>query len=378
MQNFSDLFPQNHDISYLNHAAVSPWPKAAVDAAVAFARENGYQGARDYPHWLKTEAQLRQRLCKLLGTSDTAEIALAKSTSEALSMIAYGLRWKTGDEIIITNQEFPSNRIVWESLYSRGVTVVVADISNKDPIAAIADCITNRTRMISVSSVQYASGLKMDLERLGAICRDSNVLLCIDAIQSLGATPFDQLKIQADFIVADGHKWMMAAEGLALFYIKQERQHELQLNEYGWHMVKDRGNYDRIDWEPAEDATRFECGSPNMMGTHILNASLKTLLDIGMETIHEQLQKRMDYLTEQLLSTPDIDVLSPMDPDQRSGIVTFRPRAECDLSTLHKQLMERGVICAQRGGGIRFSPHFYTTPEAIDKAINELKVLVHD
>ncbi len=369
---FDQYFALDPNISYLNHAAVSPWPRAAAEAVKRFAQENVVSGAEHYPRWLETEKQLRQRLAKLINVPGTQEIALAKNTSEALSLIAYGLKWQAGDEVVISNQEFPSNRIVWESLARFGVKVVQADITVEDPVVALAKACTDKTRLLSVSSVQYASGLKIDLETLGAACRQRGILLCVDAIQSLGAMPFDQTKIQADFIVADGHKWMMGPEGLALFYVNWKRLEQLQLQQFGWHMVQHRGDYSRSDWSPAVDATRFECGSPNMLGIFTLNASLGVLLGIGMDVICAQLHQRVDYLLQQLDTLPGVTLLSPREVHRRGGIVTFQ-LAGHEHATLHQHLMQQGVICAHRGGGIRFSPHFYTPKAAIDRAIHILR-----
>lgn len=376
MQNFDEYFPQAPKICYLNHAAVSPWPKCSEEALVNFAKENTFHGAAYYPKWMQVEKQCRERLAKLIGISNSEEIALAKSTSEALSIIAYGLSWQAGDEIIITSHEFPSNRIVWESLGQFGVKLLIADIDEFAPVDAIKSLVTSKTRLISVSSVQYASGIKMDIEALGALCRQQDILFCVDAIQSLGAIPFDQNKVHADFIVADGHKWMMAAEGLALLYVRDSIQDQLKLHQYGWHMIHQRGNYDRTDWEPAHNATRFECGSPNMLGTHVLNASLGFIHEIGIDTISLELKARMDYL-ENLVrrELPDADILSPGNSETRAGIFTFKPKIS-DLKALHSTLMEKGVICAYRGGGIRFSPHFYTRPETIERAVSLTKELV--
>jgi len=248
MQSFNEHFPLDPSICYLNHAAVSPWPLRTTNALTDFAKENSTFGATNYLKWLETEQQLRARLAKLINTHDTDEITLAKSTSEALSIIAYGIDWQAGDEVIISSHEFPSNRIVWESLAQFGVKTVIADFPTSsastiaDPINSIQSCITKNTRLVSISSVQYASGLRINLDALSLLCQKHQILLCVDAIQSLGAIPFDQNKVQADFIVADGHKWMMAAEGLALLYIKKERQNQLKLTQFGWHMIKDKGN----------------------------------------------------------------------------------------------------------------------------------------
>jgi cysteine desulfurase/selenocysteine lyase len=379
MQNFTEHFPQDPSICYLNHAAVSPWPICTTNALTDFAKENAVFGATNYLNWLETEKQLRRRLAKLINTHDTDEITIAKSTSEALSIIAYGINWQEGDEVIISSHEFPSNRIVWESLAQFGVKTVTANFPTSstaiETITSIKDCITKNTRLVSISSVQYASGLRMDLEALSQLCQKQQILLCVDAIQSLGALPFDQTKIQADFIVADGHKWMMAAEGLALLYIKREHQSQLKLTQFGWHMIKDKGNYGAREWEPANDGTRFECGSPNMLGIHTLNASLGLIHEIGIETIASELNKRMHYLTKQLTTIQGLTILSPVEEALRGGIITFKID-NTDANTLYLALMKKRVICACRGGGVRFSPHFYTSKTVMDSAIKILKTLL--
>ena len=374
--NIQEQFPQDSSICYLNHAAVSPWPLCTQQAVTQFAQQNVHQGATDYLQWMKVELELRQRLAALIHTKDITEIALAKSTSEALSIIAYGIAWQAGDEIIISDQEFPSNRIIWESLADRGVKVIEVPIGEKASIETFENAITPSTRLLSISSVQYASGQRIDLVKLGTLCRQNDVMYCVDAIQSLGTLPFDQNEIQADFIVGDGHKWMMAAEGLSLLYVKQKYINTLKLHQFGWHMVKDKGNYDEPSWEPATDATRFESGSPNMLGIHALHASLGLLLSYGISQVHQDLEARVAYLIEQLLTIPGVEILSPIEPELRAGIVTFRP-AHDDLKALYQSLMDNKVICAYRGGGIRFSPGFYTPYSQIDKAILRLKEILN-
>ena len=373
----AEQFPQSEELCYLNHAAVSPWAACTEEAVSRFATENVIHGAQHYPKWLKTEQELREKLAQLIGITSTHEIALSKNTSEALSIIAYGLDWKDGDEVIISNQEFPSNRIVWESLAQFGVKLRTANIDQQDPPSAIKQLISPNTRLISISSVQYASGIAINLKALSKLCQENKCLLCVDAIQSLGALPFNQNEIDADFIVADGHKWMMAAEGLALLYVKERHISKLKLYQYGWHMVQQRGNYDALEWQAASDAKRFECGSPNMLGIHALNASLGLLLDIGIENIHQALCERTDYLVDQLSHIEGLSFIShnAEEPRLQSGIICFTIDG-FDSQELYQNLMSKNVICANRGGGVRFSPHFYTAKKVIDKAIDILKALV--
>ncbi len=370
---FQKEFPLDPELCYLNHAAVAPWPARTAQAVSAFAQQNMTQGARAYPEWLKTETELRQRLQAMINAPHWRDIALLKSTSEALSFVAQGLEWNPGDQIVITSDEFPSNRIVWEALTKHGVKVVEANLHGDDsPEEAILDATTPTTKLVSVSSVQYASGIRLNLEHLGRELNRRGILFCVDAIQSIGAHQFDVQRIGADFVMADGHKWMLGPEGLALFYVKPGLRNRLELLEYGWHMVQNRGNYDLKHWYPAEDATRFECGSPNMLGIHALNASLSLLLEVGMEQVEKQLQHNMSILIDALSSVEGIRFLSPRAPGSRAGILTF-DIAGVSSNNLYQALMARGVICACRGGGVRFSPHFYTSEEVLLRAVEILK-----
>ncbi|AQZ95641.1 aminotransferase class V-fold PLP-dependent enzyme [Halopseudomonas phragmitis] len=364
-------FPQLNQLCYLNHAAVAPWPKRAAEAVSAFARENLVQGARDYPRWSQAEKHLRRQLQSLLNAASVDDIALVKNTSEALSFVAMGLDWQAGDEIVISDQEFPSNRIVWEALAPQGVRLNQVSLDSPDPEAALISALGPDTRLLSISSVQYGSGLRLDLERLGRACREHGVLFCVDAIQSLGALPFDVQAIDCDFAMADGHKWLLGPEGLGVFYCRAPAREQLRLTQFGWHMVEALGDYDREDWQPASSARRFEPGSPNMLAQQALSASLSLLLDVGMEQVALALEQRIEYLLEQLRQRPFIELLSPSEPARRAGIVTFRLH-ERNQAAVFEQLRKADVVCAQRGGGIRWSPHFYTPQRVLDQALMRL------
>lgn len=366
MSDWQDEFPQDEDLCYLNHAAVAPWPKRSHDAVVRFAAENVTHGARHYPRWLATEVRLREQLQRLVNAPSSADISLLKNTSEGLSVIAAGLAWQPGDRVLISNQEFPSNRIPWQALARVGVAVDQADISDDDPEAALIEAMTPQTRLLSISSVQYGTGLRLDLARLGEACRERGILFCVDAIQSLGVLPMDVQAIHADFVVADGHKWMLGPEGLALFYCRAALRPTLTLYQHGWHMVANAGDYSRQDWQPADDGTRFECGSPNLLCAHALSASLSLIEEVGVNRIASQVAGHIDYLA-QTLKALDLTVITPTDRARRAGIITFRPGG--DSKACWQALMAEGVICAPRGGGIRLSPHFYTPPAVLERAM---------
>ncbi|UJJ31285.1 aminotransferase class V-fold PLP-dependent enzyme [Halopseudomonas maritima] len=373
-QRWHAQFPQAADLCYLNHAAVAPWPQRAADAVSDFARENLFRGAQHYPQWSRTEKHLRNQLRELLNAPHSDDIALVKNTSEALSFVAQGLTWQPGEQVIISNQEFPSNRLPWEALRDQGVEVIAVELGD-NPEQALIAAMGPHTRLLSISSVQYGTGLRLDLQQLGTACRERGILFCVDAIQSLGAHPFDVQQIDCDFAMADGHKWLLGPEGLGVFFCHARVREQLQLTQHGWHMVEALGDYDRLDWRPTRSARRFEAGSPNTLAQQALSASLSLLLEADMAWVQTQIDARICLLAEQLAKLPGVTILSDLRPARRSGIITFVV-AGLDHKALHKALMERGVVCALRGGGIRWSPHFYTPETTLERALAHLAELI--
>ncbi|PCI68808.1 MAG: aminotransferase [Piscirickettsiaceae bacterium] len=365
--NFDKEFNLDDEVMYLNHAAVAPWPVRTEQAVNEFCRENVTIGSKKYANWLTVEARLKKQIATLINASSVGEIALVKNTSEALSFVAYGLDWHKGNNIVTSDEEFPSNMIPWESLANQGVTVKKTPLKNiSDPTAELIKQIDGNTRLLTISSVQYASGLRVDLERLGEACRQKNVLFCIDAIQSIGAFEFDVQRYQVDFVMADGHKWLLGPEGLGLFYCRQASLHKLKLTQFGWHMVEDMGNYDATTWEETKTARRFECGSPNMLSIHALSASIGLLLDVGMETVTKNVVERGQYVINKVNQNNSLTLLT--NPDEHgNNIVVFKP-SNNQTDALFNYLTTNNVVCAKRGGGIRFSPHFYTPNPIIHRA----------
>lgn len=365
-------FPLDPELVHLNHAGVAPWPRRTVEAVRLFAEENAQWGSRHYTRWTEREDALREQLGSLVNAPSKDDIALLKSTSEALSVVAYGIDWRRGENVVTARQEFPSNRVVWQSLEPRfGVEARLADLTASDPPEqSLFDLVDEDTRLIAVSSVQFATGLRLDLERIGRFCRDREILFCVDGIQSIGAVPVDIQAIDADFIAADGHKWMLGPEGVALLYCRAERREELRLNQFGWHMLENSHDYERLDWQPASSARRFEAGSPNTLGIFALHASLSLILETGIDRVAESVSRNISYLID-CLTKNDFEILSPTRETRRAGIVVCR-HPEIPSEDLYRHLQANKVLCALRGGGIRFSPHFYTPQRALDRAIDIL------
>lgn len=365
----ADEFPLTPAWTYLNHAAVAPWPRRTSEAVKRFAEENQHHGAVHYERWLATERHTRDQVATLIHAPSSDGIAFVKNTSEALSIVAHGFPWQAGDEVVISDEEFPSNRIVWESLARYGVRVREVGLRTENPEQALLDATGACTRVLSISSVQYASGLRLDLARLGAGCRERGIAFCVDAIQSLGAVEHDVQSCGIDFLMADAHKWLLSPEGIGVFYCSAAWRERLTLHEYGWRMVRDPGDFDRRDWQIEPTARRFECGSPNMLGIHALSASLSLLLEIGMPQVERLVLARAEHLMTRIEASAALQLVTRREPGRYAGIVSFRHR-DLSAAALYEKLRKRHVLCALRAGAVRFSPHCHTPLSQLDQALH--------
>lgn len=369
-------FPSlQRDEIYLNHAAMGPWCSDSHAAVSQFADENLHCGAWNYAQWMQLEEQLHRQLADFIGVHERDDIALVKNTSEGLSLIAQGINWAAGDEIVIPDLEFPSNRLCWWQQQHRGALLREVHLAAAEPEQALMAACTERTRLMSVSAVQYGAGLRLDLERLGQFCRERGILFCVDGIQQLGALQLNALTIQCDFLVADAHKWLLGPEGIALFYSTAEARSQLNQDQIGWRMYPDPFNFERSDWTPPASARRFEIGSPNMLGIFAFAAALRMFQDYGMAQVEQRLLANMAVLFERLAQIPGIELRSHADPAYRSGIINFAPRPKTGLTSaqLHRRLLQAGIFGAQRGPGIRWSPHFYQSPAQMQRAVELLE-----
>jgi selenocysteine lyase/cysteine desulfurase len=352
-------FPVLEHGPYCNHAAIGPWPRCAAEAVQAFAEENQRRGPTGYPAWIRRERELRQALADLTGAAGPADIALLKNTTEGISLVAWGLDWREGDNVVLPRDEFASNRLPWLAQRGRGVEAREIDIRAADDAeAALIAALDARTRVLTVSAVQWSDGFRLDLQRLGDACRRRGVLFFVDAIQQLGALPMDVAACRIDFLAADAHKWLLGPEGIAVFYSSADARSRLQLLQQGWHMFEDSWNFQRTDWTPTAGAKRFEAGSPNSVGQAAFHASLGLLLEFGMETVAKRVLGNSDQLIRRLQASRGLRLVSRTEAPRRSGIVTFAAES-VPAAELHRKLLAAGVACALRGDGIRLSPHFY-------------------
>ena len=305
------------------------------------------------------EKELRQLLACLTGAKSEDDIALLKNTTEGISLVAWGLDWQSGDNIVLPSGEFPSNRLPWLAQAAHGVEIREVDIRTAENAEnALIEAMDGHTRLLSVSAVQWNDGFRLDLEKLGEACRSQSVLFFVDAIQQLGALSVDVESCHIDFLAADAHKWLLGPEGIAMFYCRESARPRLRLIQQGWHMFDNPWNFHRGEWEPSTSAKRFEAGSPNSVGQAALYASLNLLLKAGMEQVSGRILRNTEFLINALSLVPVVQITSRTESERRSGIVSFT-HENIPSRTLNIRLAESGATCAVRGNSIRLSPHFY-------------------
>ncbi|MBI4552479.1 MAG: aminotransferase class V-fold PLP-dependent enzyme [Candidatus Latescibacteria bacterium] len=363
-------FPVVERWLYLNHAAVSPISRRVRTTIEGFVQDHHENAAMHTREWEARHDAVRHLAARLVNAGPD-EIAFVKNTSEGLSFAANGIEWKHGDNVVITNVEFPANVYPWLNLQRRGVEVrFVAERSGRVAVDDIRAAVDARTRAVSLSLVEYGNGFRNDIASIGALCREHGILFIVDGIQALGALQFDLKETPVDILTADAHKWLMGPEGIGMFYCSREVMDRITLYEVGWHTVAHAEDYATYDFTLAPDARRFECGTLNTVGIYGLGAALELILDVGIEVIEERLRVLTDGLIEGL-RRKDYRILSPRGDDEWSGIVTFASD-RYSVQDLHKTLRSQNIITARRGGGVRVSPHYYNTEDELRRVVEAL------
>jgi len=368
------LFPITQRCIFLNHAATSPLPIPAVEAMTSLiAQREGRKGFN--VDWDERVAEVRELIARLIHAS-SKEIAFVGNTSHGLNIVAAGLDWHAGDNVVCAETEFPANVYPWLNLRRKGVEVRFARArEGRISLEAIAEQMDDRTRLVALSFVEFVTGYRNDLAAISELCRQHGARLCVDGIQGLGALPLDVNECGVDFLAAGAPKWLLGPIGIGFFYCRRQRLSELDLSMAGWQGVVERENYFRYDSPWFSDARRFEVGSLNYLGIAGLGASLKLLLDVGIERIEGRILGLTDHLLA-LLKAEGYQIITPHAcREERSGIVSFVPKDE-DPGALAKRLRAADIVVSARGPYIRVSPHFYNTEAEIEqfvKALNELR-----
>jgi selenocysteine lyase/cysteine desulfurase len=370
-------FPSRLSTIQMNHAAVSPLPARAAAALGGYATLLATRGPLAFPELMARLAALREAGARLLGVTEAlggaSSVSIVPNTTYGLALVAGGLDWKPGDVVVTTESEFPANLAPWLDLARHGVEV--RRIPTRDgaytaeEVFAACDA---RTRLVSLSLVAYHTGFVAPATEVSAFCRARGIAFGLDAIQAAGAIPVDVASLGADYLSADGHKWMLGPEGCGLFFTTPAFRARLRAPS-GWLNLK-RTHPTQYELGPnpeyAEDATKFEIGALPMPGVFALHASIGLLLEAGLETVGRRIGAVLDVLAEGLPKLGFAPVLHRQ--AIRSGILAARPPAGVDARLAMKHLEGGGVACSARAGFLRLSPHFGNEPEDAERVLELL------
>jgi cysteine desulfurase / selenocysteine lyase len=330
--------------------------------------ENGVVNIRD---WLDTYEATRDSAAKLV-RAHSHEIAFMRNTSEAISAVANGIDWRGGDNVVTCNVEFPANVYPWLRL-SNQVGIQIKWASERDgriDADELLSLVDDRTRVVTVSWVQFASGFRSDLGKIGKFCRDRDIIFVVDVIQGLGGLELDVERDCVDAFAADAHKYLLGPEGIALLYVSDRIIDRVQPTVVGWTSVKNYEHHLEYDLDYREGAGRFECGTLNSAGVYGLGASLDLFLENNPKEIEKYLLGLTDYLAGQL-SEKGYNVVSSRRPGEDSSVVTCT-HPKHSPKELYRLLLEKNIVTAPRANRLRISPHFYNTREEIDILIKAL------
>jgi selenocysteine lyase/cysteine desulfurase len=368
-ETYRDEFPVTQNLLYLNHAAVAPLSRRCASAMQSLAQDALDFGSIHYGDWMATYAALRSSTARLINAKPS-EIALVKNTSEGIAIVAMGIDWHPSDAIVAFKEEFAANYFPWKKLESKGVEVRWLSVfDNLETIEAAV----RGARMLAISYVQYLSGYRADLAKLGEICAQYGCLFFVDAIQGMGAFPIDVEAAKIDALAADGHKWMIGPEGCGVLYVRQSRQDEIEPVQIGWTNFAHYADYASRDMTLRHDAGRYESGTLNTIGCYGLRAAIDMLLEIGVENIAPAVQGLADRIRAGAESA-GYQCLGPRTPETGAGIVAIK-HPTLDALYVVRQLKERGISVTARQGWVRISPHFYNSPADIDRLTRELEIL---
>lgn len=375
LSSYRKEFPVCEHTVYLNHAGVSPTSKRVRDAVAAWMDRLVDRGVLDEPLWEKELEACRTRFANLVHASPD-EIAFVRNTSHGLALVAEGLDWCEGDRIAVATEiEYPSNIYPWLHLAHRGVEVdTVQAVQGAVTAEAIESVLRPKTRLVAVSSTQYATGAVTDLEAIGKLCRDRGLLFCVDGIQTLGALELDVKKAGIHFLPADSHKWLLGMPGIGALYVDREVAEKVRPVLVGWKSTTDAWNFDRAHFELLSDARKFEEGSPPYALIAGFNAALGLLEEVGISAVTRHIEGLVDRLAAGLTR---IGAEVGPHPDVRHHILTFtHPR--CDGERLLDRLEERSFVLSRRRGRLRVSPHFYNTEEEMDRLVSAVASTVDE
>lgn len=365
------LFPVTQNYVYLNHAAVCPISLPVAERMLEYTADLLQHGFVNFEHWGSRIKKVRQLAARFIN-AEADEIAFAPNTSSGLAFVANGVDWQPGDNIVTADCEFPANLVPWRRISREfGVELRMAhEREGRLEVEEILGLIDSRTRVVSLSFVEYASGFRNDLATIGRHCRERGVLFVVDAIQGLGALKLDVQACSIDALSADAHKFLLGPDGVALFYVSRQAMQRIQPTVVGWTSMANPFDFENASQPYAASARRFEPGALNTAGITGLGAAIELFLQLGLERIENHLLELGDYLGERL-GERGYQVVSSRRAGEKSAVICCR-HDKFSADELYRILNDRRIITTPRLGRLRISPHLYNTREDIDRLIEAL------
>jgi cysteine desulfurase/selenocysteine lyase len=373
------MFPvtqRERGITYLNSGSTGPLCQPVKDALEKYYESTQYLNKNaDFPAFADLD-KIRRLGAKIIGARKD-EVGFGFHTGYGLNLAAFGLPLKRGDEVLLSDVEFPSNVYPWLALRQRGIKVTFIKNSNGSfDIENLKKAIGKKTRVLSLSFVQFFNGYKNDIKRVGEICEKAGLYFIVDGIQGCGVEPIDVHECRVDIFASGGQKWLLSPLGTGIFYVRKDLQDELNIPFTSWLSVDWKLDFTDLfhyDLPLFDSARRFEMGTYPYAHVHAMAAALELITSLGVRNIQEHNHALLDLLIDYIQSGGYYRVVSNLETKHRSSILSFTcPEA----ASIYKALVKSGIICAFREGAIRVSVHLFNDSSDVGRLISVLEKFV--
>lgn len=365
-ENLRRLFPVTEKYIYLNSAAVAPIPTVSVEAVLTQLKDVSENGTKNYNDWVAAKQRARALCAEMLNVK-AEQIAFMRNTADGFSSAANGLKWQKGDNIVTFAKEFPSNFYAWRRIRDAFEVELRTCPERNGRIDSdeFISLIDKNTRLVAISAVQFASGFRADLKKIGEAVRRHDALFAVDIIQGFGAMPFDLPSSLIDIAAGGSHKWLCAPEGCGILYLSERARERLCPTLVGWISVEKIWDFEDYEQPFKSNALAWESGTSGASLFYGLEQSLQLLNHIGIENIEKYLEELSDYFCE-LVAKKNYEIISSRHKNEKSQIVCIKHRGGLTSGEIAKKLEAENIIVSPRGDRLRIAPHFFNNHTDIE------------